>query len=166
MIRKLLPFVFLVAGLAAGVGAGLTLAPSTAESDAPKAEADHGEPDKTKADKSKKDDKAEAYEYLKLTKQFVIPVVADDEITALVTMTLSLEANPGIAEAFYDMEPRLRDGFLQVLFDHANIGGFDGTFTTSDNLAVLRKSLLEVARKDLGQDVSRVLIMSVNRQDT
>jgi hypothetical protein len=30
----------------------------------------------------------------------------------------------------------------------------------------LRKSLLEVAKKDLGDDVSKVLIMSVSRQDT
>jgi hypothetical protein len=30
----------------------------------------------------------------------------------------------------------------------------------------LRKSLLEEAKKELGEDVSKVLIMSVNRQDT
>ncbi len=128
--------------------------------------AEKKKPKDAKPDKSKKDDKADAYEYLKLTKQFVVPVVAADEITALVTMTLSLEAQPGLEDAFYEMEPKLRDGFLQVLFDHANSGGFDGAFTTSDNLAVLRNSLLEVAKKDLGQDVSRVLIMSVSRQDT
>ncbi|WP_377181182.1 flagellar basal body-associated protein FliL [Ruegeria arenilitoris] len=101
-----------------------------------------------------------------MTKQFVVPVVEKNEISALVTMSLSLETRPGISEEFYEIEPKLRDGFLQVLFDHANIGGFDGEFTQSDNLEVLRKSLLEVARKDLGDDVSRVLIMSVSRQDT
>ncbi len=164
MIKKLFPLVFLIVGLAVGVSAGLALAP--AKSDLDGAETDQSEAKKPKPDKPQKDDTAKAYEYFKLTKQFVVPVVADDEITALVTMTLSLEANPGIAETFYDMEPRLRDGFLQVLFDHANIGGFDGSFTTSDNLATLRRSLLEVARKDLGQDISRVLILSVNRQDT
>ncbi|MEX0308307.1 MAG: flagellar basal body-associated FliL family protein [Ruegeria sp.] len=125
----------------------------------------------TKADKSDKSKSgkgggSEVHEYLKLTKQFVVPVVTEDEISALVTMSLSLEVRPGIAEAFYEIEPKLRDRFLQVLFDHANIGGFDGAFTRSDNLAALRQALLEVARKDLGQDVSQVLIMSVSRQDT
>lgn len=166
MIKKLLPIVFLGAGLAAGVGAGLALAPSKAEMDKSEIKPDAGAAKDAKSDKAKKDEKADAYEYLKLTKQFVVPVVADEEITALVTMSLSLEARPGITETFYEMEPKLRDSFLQVLFDHANTGGFDGAFTTSDNLEVLRRSLLEVAQKDFGQDVSRVLIMSVSRQDT
>ncbi|MEX0276020.1 MAG: flagellar basal body-associated protein FliL [Ruegeria sp.] len=168
MIRILLPIVFLLVGLAGGIGASLLLAPSTESTDQTKAEAEteHVKDSKPKTSKEAKNKGSDAYEYLKLTKQFVVPVVADDEITALVTMSLSLETNPGITEVFYDMEPKLRDGFLQVLFDHANTGGFDGAFTTSDNLLTLRRSLLEVARKELGQDVSAVLIMSVSRQDT
>lgn len=162
---KLLPVVFLLIGLAAGVGTKVFLTPSgTAE--------DHAETDKkpnadkAKKPKSEKSDKSDTHEYLKLTKQFIVPVVAVDEISALVTMSLSLEMRPGNAEAFYDVEPKLRDRFLQVLFDHANTGGFDGAFTRSDNLAALRNALLEVAQKDLGQDVSQVLILSVSRQDT
>ncbi|WP_343294163.1 flagellar basal body-associated FliL family protein [Ruegeria sp. ANG-R] len=162
---KLLPIVFLMAGLAAGVGARIILAPSGEPEDhkevTPKTKAD--KTDKSKPDKG---DGSEVHEYLKLTKQFVVPVVTEDEISALVTMSLSLEVRPGITEAFYEIEPKLRDRFLQVLFDYANIGGFDGAFTRSDNLAALRQALLEVARKDLGQDVSQVLIMSVSRQDT
>ncbi len=162
---KLLPIVFLVVGLAAGAGARILLSLSG------EAEvlAEVGQkPNEDKKNKSKlgKDDQSETHEYLKLTKQFVVPVVSEDEISALVTMSLSLEVRPGIAEAFYEIEPKLRDRFLQVLFDHANIGGFDGAFTRSDNLTALRNALLEVARKDLGEDVSQVLIMSVSRQDT
>ncbi|WP_342585409.1 flagellar basal body-associated protein FliL [Ruegeria sp. ANG-S4] len=164
----LLPIVFLLVGLAGGIGASLLLTPSTESTEQTKAEAEteYVQDSKSKTSKEAKNKGSDAYEYLKLTKQFVVPVVADDEITALVTMSLSLETNPGITEVFYDMEPKLRDGFLQVLFDHANTGGFDGAFTTSDNLLTLRRSLLEVARKELGQDVSAVLIMSVSRQDT
>lgn len=163
---KMLPIACLVAGLAAGVGAGVVLGP------AKKTEVENA-PATSEADQSKstpakpgKEDKEISQEYLKLTKQFVVPVVAEDEISALVTMSLSLEMRPGLAEAFYEIEPKLRDRFLQVMFDHANSGGFDGAFTRSDNLAALRKALLEAAQKDLGQDVSNVLIMSVSRQDT
>lgn len=166
MIAKLIPVGFLIIGLGAGVGAGLFLSSSgkpdktTAEKEVAKEEkADHGKSEKSK-------EKKPAYGYLKLTKHFVVPVVADDEIEAMVTLSLSLEANTAIEETFYSIEPKLRDGFLQVLFDHANTGGFDGTFTESRNLDVLRKSLLEEAKKELGEDVSKVLIMSVNRQDT
>ncbi len=156
-----LPIIFLIVGLGAGVGAGIALAPTKKTDDYSESE------QKPKDDKKKPSkDEPSTHEYLKLTKQFVVPVVADEEISALVTMSLSLEVRPGIAEAFYEIEPKLRDRFLQVLFDHANIGGFDGAFTRSDNLTTLRKALLEVARKDLGDDVSQVLIMSVSRQDT
>ncbi len=166
---KLLPIICLMAGLAAGVGVGVILAPAGKvekaedKTDAKPAKADQG---KQKNSKSGKEDNEKTQEYLKLTKQFVVPVVAEDEISALVTMSLSLEVSPGIEDVFYEIEPKLRDRFLQVLFDHANSGGFNGTFTRSDNLAALRKALLEVAQKDLGQDVSQVLIMSVSRQDT
>ena len=167
--QKLLPVIFLAVGLGAGVGAGIVLAPSDKGKDDAKEAVAKTKPNKDKKAKSKKggkDEKASEFEYLKLTKQFVVPVVADDRISALVTMSLSLETRPGITESFYEIEPKLRDGFLQVLFDHANTGGFDGAFTQSDNLSSLRQALLEVAKKDLGEDVSRVLIMSVARQDT
>ena len=171
MMKKLLPVLFLIAGLGAGAAAGLFLTPGPADTEADAKAPERRAGEKTdKANKtsghSETSGKAGPFEYLKLTKQFVVPIVEENEISALVTMSLSLETRPGISEEFYEIEPKLRDGFLQVLFDHANIGGFDGEFTQSDNLEVLRRSLLEVARKDLGDDVSRVLIMSVSRQDT
>lgn len=166
MIKKLLPLVFLCVGLAAGVGAGFALAPTGKPQGEKEAKAEKPAKAKSKTDKKKGDKDEKAQEYLKLTKQFVVPVVTDDEIAALVTMSLSLEAKPGLSDSFYEVEPKLRDAFLQVLFDHANSGGFDGTFTASGNLKVLRRSLLDVAQKELGEDVSRVLIMSVNRQDS
>lgn len=179
MIKKLTPFIFLLVGLGGGVAAGLVLAPSEKEVDAgEKTTSDLSEEKSTKktaksetkkANKSGEGEKKEgsgAYEYLKLTKQFVVPVVESDRIAALVTMSLSLEVTPGMTESLYAVEPKLRDRFLQVLFDHANTGGFNGNFTHSGNLDVLRKALLDEARKDLGDDVSKVLIMSVSRQDT
>jgi len=169
VIKILIPLVFLCAGLGIGVGAAKFTAPSEAPDSKAKATDTKAKTDEKKPTKDMKaGEKGEegSYEYLKLTKQFVVPVVERDEIAAMVTMTLSLEAEPGLSDQFYAIEPKLRDRFLQVLFDHANTGGFDGIFTQSDNLATLRKSLLEVARKDLGNSVSQVLIMSVNRQDT
>ncbi|WP_170327815.1 flagellar basal body-associated protein FliL [Ruegeria arenilitoris] len=170
-MKKLLPVIFLLVGLGAGIGAGVMLSPSESkeaakqEKSEPKAEKPKEKSAKAKDGKAGKKDKPSDYEYLKLTKQFVVPVVDSERIEALVTMSLSLEITPGMTEAFYAVEPKLRDGFLQVMFDHANTGGFDGAFTESDNLKVLRKALLETARRDLGDDVSQVLIMSVSRQD-
>ncbi|NOD84806.1 MULTISPECIES: flagellar basal body-associated protein FliL [unclassified Ruegeria] len=168
MVAKLIPVIFLIVGLGAGIGASLVLAPAkkpetaVAEKEAVKEDKAAGK----KTGKSKEKGEGESFGYLKMTKQFVVPVVKDDQIEAMVTLSLSLEANPAITETYYAIEPKLRDGFLQVLFDHANTGGFDGAFTESGNLDVLRNSLLEVARKEFGDDVSKVLILSVNRQDS
>ncbi|WP_271950818.1 flagellar basal body-associated protein FliL [Ruegeria faecimaris] len=169
-MKKLLPILFLLVGLGGGIGAGIAMSPSgkTKDGDMDKSAAAEPKKAKEKATKTKSDkkDTSSKYEYLKMTKQFVIPVVKSDRIAALVTMSLSLETKPGVAETIYEFEPKLRDGFLQVLFDHANTGGFNGNFTESDNLDLVRKALLQVAKKDLGDDVLQVLIMSVNRQDT
>ncbi|WP_298851060.1 flagellar basal body-associated protein FliL [uncultured Ruegeria sp.] len=168
MVAKLIPVIFLIVGLGSGIGVGLVFAPAEkAEDGAYEKEAAGQEKESgKKSEKSRKKGEEEGFGYLKMTKHFVVPVVKDDRIEAMVTLALSLEANSAITEMFYANEPKLRDGFLQVLFDHANTGGFDGIFTESRNLDVLRKSLLEVARKDFGEDVSKVLIMSVNRQDS
>ncbi|TMV07097.1 flagellar basal body-associated protein FliL [Ruegeria sediminis] len=170
MIAKLLPVLFLIGGVGAGAGAGLLMGPSGASSkeNLPQdteavAQPDNGAPG---ADGRKHTGEAGLdFEYLNLTKQFVIPVVERDRIAALVMLSLSLEASPGMGERFYAVEPKLRDGFLQVLFDHANMGGFDGAFTQSDRLTSLREALLVVAQRALGPDISQVLIMSVARQD-
>jgi len=63
-------------------------------------------------------------------------------------------------------EPKLRDSFLRVLFDHANMGGFEGNFTNAQVLGRLRAALREVAQQDLGVDVAQdVLIVEIARQD-
>jgi len=104
-------------------------------------------------------------EFVRLNNQFVVPVVKDARVASLVVLSLSLETEPGMSEEIYSLEPKLRDVFLQVLFDHANIGGFAGSFTHSSNMEVLRRSLREVAQAELGKRVSNVLIIDIARQD-
>ena len=71
----------------------------------------------------------------------------------------------GAAAEVYKVEPKLRDEFLQVMFDHANSGGFSGTYTDGANLLLLRKALLESAKGVLKDLVSDVLIVEIVRQD-
>lgn len=57
--------------------------------------------------------------------------------------------------------------FLRVLFDHANAGGFRGTFTDGSTLVALRRALLEAARSAMGAEgVLDVLITDIVRQDS
>jgi flagellar FliL protein len=84
----------------------------------------------------------------------------------MVVLSLSLEVAPGHTEDVYSREPKIRDAFLQVLFDHANSGGFRGSFTDGSNLVVLRRALQEKAVAVLGDIVTDVLITEIARQDS
>ncbi|MEO1363463.1 MAG: flagellar basal body-associated FliL family protein [Pseudomonadota bacterium] len=160
MIKKLLPVILLFIGAGAGVGAGIFLRPEPE----PVAVAMDDETAKVEAEEKEEEGPSE-YEYFKMSNQFVVPVINDDQVQALVVLSLSVEVPIGQKDAIYSKEPKLRDSFLQVLFDHANIGGFDGAFTNANNLAVLRGALREVAQKDMGEQVNDVLIVEIARQD-
>lgn len=104
-------------------------------------------------------------EYVTLNNQFIVPVVKDNLVHSLVMLSLSLEVNAEQTQSVYEHEPKLRDVLLQTLFDHANIGGFDGTFTHTQKLDDLRQALLEVAQKSLGAEIFDILITDIARQD-
>lgn len=169
-MKKMLPILLIVLGIGGGAGAGLMLRPApqdmvsidpcgdgTAVADAGHASEEAHPPEE--------DAEPVEREYVKMNNQFIIPVVTDEKIGALVVMSISLEVDIGGQQQVYAREPKLRDAFLQVMFDHANVGGFQGAFTNSNNLDVLRSGLLNVAKKVLGPMVSDVLITDIARQD-
>ena len=169
MLRLFVPFVFILAGLGAGVGGGLMLRPDPETALQTSAHCEPTKnPDPDRMVPGQKDvdtDNPKDREYVKLNNQFVVPVVSGDLVEALVVMSLSVEIAQGKREYLYAHEPRLRDALLQAMFDHANMGGFDGAFTDANTLDVLRVSLTETARGVIGPDVSRVLIVDLARQD-
>ena len=165
-MKKLLPILLIVLGIGGGAGAGLMLRPTPeapAEDAAEGTEALAEEMAEPMAEPP--EEELTDREYVKMNNQFIIPVITDEKIGALVVMSISLEVELGGQELVYAREPKLRDAFLQVMFDHANVGGFDGAFTNSNNLDVLRAALFAVARKVLGPTVSDVLITDIARQD-
>lgn len=145
MKKLILPVVLGLIGLAAGAGAGYFL---RADASATAVEEPTVPP-----------------EYAKLNNQFVIPVMEDGVVVSLVVLSLSLEVTPGSTTTVFEHEPKLRDVFLQVLFSHANAGGFRGSFTDSANLVPLRMALFEAAVGVLPNVVTDVLIGDIVRQD-
>ncbi|MBO9399532.1 flagellar basal body-associated protein FliL [Shimia sp. R9_3] len=170
-MKKLLPIIMLLVGVGAGVGAGLALrpAPEPPAKDAEMAEgAEHVEEHDMKKE-MKKEEKADGppkgREYVELVDQFIIPVVNDSSVTSLILITLTLEVDSGATERVFQAEPRIRGALLQAMFDHANIGGFNGAFTNSSKLEPLRQTFVEVAQKVYGDEISDVLIVQITRQD-
>ena len=165
MMGKLVPVLLALFGLGGGVGAGLVLRPAP---DAAHAEegSDHAEGEAEEPNHAEDGDAEGLPEYVKMNNQFVVPVVEEGRVAAMVVLSLSLEVEVGNTEAVYTREPKLRDALLQVLFDHANIGGFNGSFTDGSNLVVLRESLKEAANLVMSGIVLDILITDIARQDS
>lgn len=149
MLKLLIPIILMVMGVGIGGAAGFYLRPSVEE------------PTETIADES-----TTKPEYVKLPNQFVIPLLERGKVSSIVALSLSIEVPEGSSDGVLTREPRLRDEILRILFDHANNGGFRGTFTESGNMNAIRQALLEAARKIIGPEVSDVLITDIARQDT
>jgi hypothetical protein len=173
-MSKLLPVIMLIIGLGGGIGAGIMLAPAPEEPITPASSDAEADENATKEAGTDTDDASDdhdaasdapANEFIKINNQFVIPVVERDQLASMVVVSLSLETKPGMASKVHAFEPKLRDVFLRVLFDHANMGGFRGAFTRSEVLDPLRTSLREEARRFLGKDLVDVLILEITRQD-
>ncbi|WP_435660870.1 flagellar basal body-associated FliL family protein [Leisingera caerulea] len=164
MLSKLLPVILLILGTGGGIGAGIMLMPAPEEKHAAEP-GSAAKPAEEAAEEITEYGEENQREYIKISNQFVVPVVERDQLTSLVVLSLSLEAKQGTGEKVRTLEPKLRDVFLQVLFDHANMGGFRGAFTRSDVLEPLRTALREAAQKHIGKGVYDVLIMEISRQD-
>lgn len=156
MIRKLLPLILGLAGLGLGIGGGLFLRPAPPEPT----------PEDIAAMEKAAEEAAAPPEYVKLNNQFIVPVMEEGRVVSMVILSLNLEVEAGTSQEVYKVEPKLRDAFLQVLFDHANSGGFRGSFTDAANMVLLRKALLETAVGILDEKIHDVLIADLTRQDS
>lgn len=157
-MAKLLPIVLLIIGAAIGGGAGMFLKPEPVACEEEPCE-------ELAVEEEEESNPEEEPSFIAMKNQFVVPVIRDELVKSLVVMSLSLEAPPASVEYVFGREPKLRDTFLRVLFDHAHMGGFDGAFTESGRLSILRVALLEAAHSVVGKEVSDILITDIVRQE-
>lgn len=149
-MAKILPILLMLLGLGAGIGAGyaMRLLPD------PPAE---GEAVPTPTPPVV----TSLYE---LSGQFLVPLVEEGRVTSIVVIELALEIDDTAELHVAAREPLLRDRLLQIMFDHANIGGFKGMFTSNNNMALLRKALFEGAVQVLDDGaLTAVLITNILR---
>lgn len=182
MLRLLVPLTLAALGTGGGVAAAMFLMPgadhAAADAEHAPAEAEHAalegvppcgpvEPEAATSHAAADGHGATGgSEYFKINNQFVVPRVTAGRVESLIVASISLEIGAGTQSQVFAVEPRLRDAILQVLFDHSNLGGFDGVFTSAANMRALRTALLVEARRVLGPTVQDVLITDLVRQDT
>ncbi len=152
-MARLLPLVIAVVALIAGLGAGLWLRPNEAVEEAahdPLPEVEPAPPGAV---------------VLQLPNSFLVPLVSEGKVRAIVVVGLALQLLPDHTIDLKRDEARLRAVFLPVLFDYANLGGFDQNLTSTENLLRLRRLLRDAVRGEFGRVVHDVLIIDLLRQD-
>ena len=162
MIKFLLPLVLAVVGVGAGAAGGMLLRPDAADAETG---AEHDCPVAEESAEDIDDPGTTTSEYVKLNNQFVIPVIEDGRIAAMVITSLAVEVSTGQKALVYEHEPKLRDAYNEVFFLHANAGGFSGVFTDTARIDKLQLALTEVTQRLLGSAVKGVLVDSIMRQD-
>lgn len=177
MKKLLLPLLVALLGLGVGVGAGMALKPGDealagktasdacgAEQAAPECKTAGADPFAPAAPEAEGIEGANAY--VALERPFVVPVFEGEKVAAMVVMSLSVETGAEGESAIRALEPRLRDGFLKVMFLHANSGGFDGSFTSGQKMKDLKAALRGAARGiATPAPVGDILITEIARQD-
>jgi hypothetical protein len=178
MKKLLLPLVLAILGVVGGAGAGWFLKPAPVVEPEPCLD-DAGEPlepevceerraaeeEAAMAEPAPVDPDAPAPEFFRFDRPFVVPLMGQGRVAALMVASVSIEVETGQLPAVEAREPRLRDAMLRVMFDHAYAGGFDGDFTAAYVMKDLRRNLLAAARKVAGAPVRDVLVVDIYRDD-
>lgn len=97
--------------------------------------------------------------------QFFVPIVRNGVLRSVMVLGLGVEVAEKRLDHVRSREFQLRDALLRRLMMHANTGGFDGNFTSAPHLRLLGEILLEAAQEVAGEDVHRVLIGDIARQE-
>ncbi len=103
--------------------------------------------------------------FMKFGRQFIVPVVGSNGVSALVVLDISLELAPSAKEDIYTREPKIRDALLTSLLTLSNEGAFNERLLQPENIEEIRSVLLSSAETILGNEVTGVLILNVAKQD-
>lgn len=164
-MKKLLPVLLAVIAIAAGAAGGFFLRTSGAPAAAPGGEeTPHEKKDAHGSKSDAHDKKSDAAVYMKFSRQFVTPIVADGRLTAMMILDVNIEIDPALADTIYAEEPRLRDGVLKALLRQSGAGRLGSIFADPAVLEETRREILEEARAIVGEGARSVLIMDVGYQ--
>ncbi|GHA89401.1 hypothetical protein GCM10009069_10600 [Algimonas arctica] len=127
----------------------------------------HGKSEKKASGHGSADDESYSGEtdFIKFKRQFVVPVLKDNAVDALILLNLALEVPSNQRDEMFRLEPRFRDGFIRELLQLSDDGYFDQELTSSDTYEILRETLSRAANDISESGVNKVLILDLSRQD-
>ncbi|MDP4990714.1 MAG: flagellar basal body-associated protein FliL [Marivita lacus] len=111
------------------------------------------------------DGASDSFEIVKLPSQFVVPVIMDNRVRAMVILTVALEVEVGQGDRVRALEPKLRDEFLAELFSLAALDGFKDEMISRKTLELVKRALSVRSSEVLGLQNVNVLVTDMARQD-
>ena len=176
MLQKLLPVIIIaVAGVAGGGGGYLMKSMTAAKTPAGGEDSAHAETQDSHDDKKDKKkaghggghdgEDASATNYMKFSRQFVVPVVHGGRPKSMVVLDINIVVDGSYDEGVYSLEPRLRDAFLARLLALSSEGMLPEMLEDMDKLLYLKAALLEESRKIMGEAALDVLVLDLGIQN-
>lgn len=165
MLKKIMPLLALILGLAGGGAAAIFLA--SPPDDQPMSQNEATTPDAQSETSSDdlQDGASDSFEIVKLPSQFVVPVIMDNRVRAMVILTVALEVEVGQGDRVRALEPKLRDEFLAELFSLAALDGFKDEMISRKTLELVKRALSVRSSEVLGLQNVNVLVTDMARQD-
>lgn len=111
------------------------------------------------------EEKTSGYGYFNFRRNFIIPVVGQSRVEALVLLSVSIEMEESKIENTTTREPTIRDAFMKTLLEMSHEGIFNRDITNPDVYNEIQKRLLETAIITVDEGVRSILLVDFARQD-
>jgi hypothetical protein len=165
MLKKIMPLLALIFGLAGGGAAAIFLAPPPDDQPMSQNEATTPDAQSETSSDDLQDGASDSFEIVKLPSQFVVPVIMDNRVRAMVILTVALEVEVGQGDRVRALEPKLRDEFLAELFSLAALDGFKDEMISRKTLELVKRALSVRSSEVLDLQNVNVLVTDMARQD-
>jgi hypothetical protein len=109
--------------------------------------------------------RSEHHAFIDMERKFVVPLVRGNRVRSLVVVDLRLEVRSAAETRAQELKPKIRDLFLDTLYEMAVAGAFDGDLYSNNVQGEMRARLLEDAMQVLQDDATAILIGELLRQD-
>ena len=137
-----------------------------AKKDDPSKKDDYAKKDAKKSDKKAKGGYGEAsVSYYKFSREFVIPLMREDQVESLIIMNLNLEVESSLSGSLFTKEPKLRDNIMSTLIALSNDGRTLDNFSQVESYETIRRMVLKNLKSELGPGILNVLILDMAKQE-
>lgn len=113
---------------------------------------------------------SESYEssdsmYFKFSREFVVPIMRQGDVESLVIINMSIEADPGVSDMLFRMEPKLRDNIMTTLIELSHETDSLQNFANVQNYETLRSAVLYGLQELVPEGIRNILIVDIGRQN-